>query len=47
VRAGDTEHPDIAWSYPTPLPESIRVAGLVAFYNDRVDIWVDGVLVSP
>lgn len=22
---------DVAWSYPTPLPESIRIAGLVAF----------------
>jgi uncharacterized protein (DUF427 family) len=35
--------PDIAWSYPTPLPESERVAGLVCFYNERVDLIVDGV----
>jgi uncharacterized protein (DUF427 family) len=35
---------DLAWSYPTPLPESERVAGLVAFYNERLDIYVDGVL---
>ena len=50
---GSTEHfsavvagevtPDVAWSYPTPLPESIRVAGLVAFYDDRVQVLVDGV----
>ena len=39
-----TEHPDIAWTYPTPLPESIKVAGLVSFYNERVDIEVDGVI---
>lgn len=32
---------DVAWSYPTPLPESIRVAGLVAFYDDRVTVIVD------
>ena len=44
VRTGDTTFKDIAWSYPTPLPESIKVAGLVAFYNERVDIWVDGEL---
>ncbi|MFC4008622.1 DUF427 domain-containing protein [Nonomuraea purpurea] len=35
---------DLAWSYPTPLPESERVAGLVAFYNEKLDIYVDGVL---
>jgi uncharacterized protein (DUF427 family) len=33
---------DAAWSYPTPLPESERVAGLVCFYPDRVDVFVDG-----
>jgi uncharacterized protein (DUF427 family) len=44
VRIGDTTLNDIAWSYPTPLPESINVAGLVAFYNEKVDIWVDGEL---
>ena len=44
VRIGDTTFTDIAWSYPTPLPESIKVAGLVAFYNEKVDIWVDGEL---
>jgi uncharacterized protein (DUF427 family) len=34
---------DIAWSYATPLPESTRIAGLVAFYDERVDLTVDGV----
>jgi uncharacterized protein (DUF427 family) len=37
-------HTDIAWSYPTPLPESERIAGLVGFYNEKLDIYVDGVL---
>ncbi|MGI5270974.1 DUF427 domain-containing protein [Nonomuraea sp. CA-218870] len=36
--------PDLAWSYPTPLPESGRVAGLIAFYDEKVDTYVDGVL---
>src|SRR4051794_4435709 len=44
VRAGDAVHEDFAWSYPTPLPESERIAGLVAFYNEKTDIYVDGVL---
>jgi uncharacterized protein (DUF427 family) len=44
VRIGDTHLEDIAWSYPTPLPESIKVAGMLAFYNEKVDIWVDGEL---
>ncbi len=33
---------DMAWSYPTPLPESERIAGLVAFYDDKVTVEVDG-----
>lgn len=35
-------HQDVAWSYPTPLPESQRIAGLLAFYDDRTEIYVDG-----
>ena len=42
IRVGDTVHKDLVWSYRTPLPESQKVAGLVAFY--KVDIYVDGVL---
>jgi uncharacterized protein (DUF427 family) len=44
VRAGGKVHEDLAWSYPRPLPESLRVAGLVAFYNEKLDIEVDGVV---
>lgn len=36
-------HGDLAWSYPTPLPESIRAAGLVAFLDEKVDVYVDDV----
>jgi uncharacterized protein (DUF427 family) len=43
VRVGDSLREDFAWSYRTPLPESQKVAGLVAFYNEKVDIYVDGV----
>jgi uncharacterized protein (DUF427 family) len=40
---GET-HDDLVWAYDTPLPESQGIAGLVSFYNERVDIYVDGVL---
>jgi uncharacterized protein (DUF427 family) len=43
VRAPDGVHEDVAWSYRTPLPESQKVAGLVAFLDERVDVTVDGV----
>jgi uncharacterized protein (DUF427 family) len=43
VRVGDGLREDLAWSYRTPLPESQKIAGLVAFYNEKVDIYVDGV----
>ncbi|MWA02193.1 DUF427 domain-containing protein [Actinomadura sp. LD22] len=44
VRANGKVHEDLAWSYPTPLEESRKVAGLVCFYSEKVDIFVDGVL---
>src|SRR5690606_20200851 len=34
---------DLAWSYRTPLPESEKIAGLIAFYDEKVDVYVDGV----
>jgi uncharacterized protein (DUF427 family) len=43
VRPEITDAVDVAWSYPTPLPESAPIAGLVAFYDERVDLFVDGV----
>jgi uncharacterized protein (DUF427 family) len=44
VRATDALHEDVAWSYPAPLPESQRIAGLIAFYDEKVDVYVDGAL---
>ncbi|MGE2731441.1 DUF427 domain-containing protein [Mycolicibacterium vaccae] len=43
VRCGDTVHADLAWSYETPLPAVSAIATLVAFYNEKVDVTVDGV----
>ena len=42
MTTGEADYPDIAWAYDYPLPESIRVAGQICFYNERVDIFVDG-----
>jgi uncharacterized protein (DUF427 family) len=42
VRAGDVVERDVAWSYRHPLPESQKVGGLVCFFNERVDLVVDG-----
>ena len=33
---------DIAWTYPAPLREAAAVTDHVAFFNERVDIVVDG-----
>ena len=44
VRVGERRVEDLAWSYRTPLPESQKIAGLVAFYNERVDLFIDGKL---
>jgi uncharacterized protein (DUF427 family) len=33
---------DLAWSYPTPIPQAQAIAGLLSFYPDRVSLTVDG-----
>jgi uncharacterized protein (DUF427 family) len=43
VRVGERVYPDLVWSYPFPTAESSKIAGLVSFYNEKVDIVVDGV----
>ncbi len=43
VRIGEALHRDVAWGYPDPVVECPRIAGLVAFYNEQVDLIVDGV----
>ena len=42
VRAGGAVHPDLAWSYDFPTRQLLPVAGLIAFYNEQVDITLDG-----
>jgi uncharacterized protein (DUF427 family) len=37
-------HDDLVWMYRTPTPESQKITGLVAFYDERVDLYLDGTL---
>lgn len=39
-----TRHEDIVWMYRSPLPESQKIAGLAALYNEKVDLYLDGEL---
>ncbi len=43
VTVDGTEHTDIVWGYDTPLPESMAVGGRVAFFDEKVDVRIDGV----
>lgn len=38
-----TTIPDVAWRYTYTTPAMTPIAGLVAFLNERVDIFIDGV----
>ncbi len=38
VEVDGTWHEDVAWSYETPIPEAEGIAGLVCFYNERVEL---------
>jgi uncharacterized protein (DUF427 family) len=40
---GQAVRADIAWIYRTPLPESQKIAGLACFYNEKTDLYLDGV----
>jgi len=37
------EYKDHIWWYRYPTPESIAIAGRLCFYNEKVDIYIDGV----
>jgi uncharacterized protein (DUF427 family) len=42
VRAGGAVHEDLAWTYPDPEHDGEPVRGLIAFFNERVDLEVGG-----
>ena len=39
---GDVVVPDVAWTYAFPSHQLLPIAGLVAFYNELVDLTLDG-----
>jgi uncharacterized protein (DUF427 family) len=43
VDTGSGLHRDIAWIYRAPLAESQKIAGLACFYDEKVDVFIDGV----
>ncbi|MBV8195856.1 MAG: DUF427 domain-containing protein [Candidatus Dormibacteraeota bacterium] len=42
VDTGTRLHPDIVWMYRSPLAESQKIAGLASFYDERCDLFFDG-----
>ena len=38
--------PDLAWAYDFPTRQLLPIAGLIAFYNEKVDTTVDGQLLE-
>jgi uncharacterized protein (DUF427 family) len=44
VRAGERLLEDLVWVYPAPIPECPKIENLLSFYNEKVDIYVDGEL---
>jgi uncharacterized protein (DUF427 family) len=39
---GTPDHPDIAWTYDEPVPDAEQIRGLIAFFDERADVTVDG-----
>jgi uncharacterized protein (DUF427 family) len=42
VRVGEELHADLAWCYDFPTRQLEPIAGLIAFYNEKLDILLDG-----
>lgn len=44
VKVNGNTYTDLVWGYMEPLPEAYKINKLLCFYNEKVDITVDGVL---
>lgn len=44
VTLGDQTVENIVWSYPDPIPENRKIKDLLCFFNEEVDLSVDGEL---
>jgi uncharacterized protein (DUF427 family) len=46
VKIGEETHRNIVWAYEDPYSEVSKIKGLLSFFNEKVDIYDDGELVS-
>jgi uncharacterized protein (DUF427 family) len=44
LRVADKTYEDFVWGYPRPIPEIPKIENLLCFYNEKVDLYVDGLL---
>ena len=44
LKLGDRAWPNIVWSYPEPIPENPKIRKLMCFFNEQIDLYVDGEL---
>lgn len=45
LQVGETVIEDAVWYYTYPTQESAAIQGRLCFYNEKVDVFVDGVMV--
>jgi uncharacterized protein (DUF427 family) len=46
IDANGEHFEDVVWSYPAPIPEIPKIENLLAFYNEKVDIEIDGAAIE-
>jgi uncharacterized protein (DUF427 family) len=42
LQVGDDVHENLVWSYESPIPDAEGITGLMCFFNERVDVIVEG-----
>jgi uncharacterized protein (DUF427 family) len=42
ARVGEEIYKNLVWSYETPIPQAGQIAGLMCFYNERVELTIGG-----
>jgi uncharacterized protein (DUF427 family) len=43
LRVGEDTIADLAWTYDLPTRQLLPISGLVAFYNEQVDTFINAV----
>jgi uncharacterized protein (DUF427 family) len=44
IKIGDELYRNYVWGYLDPVPEIPKVKGLLSFFNEKLDIYIDGEL---